>query len=68
MYPMNKIILILVTAILLTGCSVWRRKENKKYSVEEPKTTVRLSGSHIELEQIQWIIIPVKMQMKYLLK
>ena len=57
MYHMNKIILILVTAILLTGCAIGERKI-KVFSVEEPRQQLDYPlPTPLELEQIQWIII-----------
>ena len=58
MYPMNKIILILVTAILLTGCSLGGEKKIKIFQVEEPRQQLDYPlPTPLELEQIQWIII-----------
>ena len=58
MYHMNKIILILVTAILLTGCSLGGEKKIKIFQVEEPRQQLDYPlPTPLELEQIQWIII-----------
>ena len=55
---MNKIILILVTAILLTGCSLGGEKKIKIFQVEEPRQQLDYPlPTPLELEQIQWIII-----------
>lgn len=57
MYHMNKIILILVTAILLTGCAIGERKI-KVFSVEEPRQKLEHPmPTPLELEKLQWIII-----------
>jgi hypothetical protein len=54
---MNKIILILVTAILLTGCAIGERKI-KVFSVEEPRQKLEHPmPTPLELEKLQWIII-----------
>ena len=58
MYHMNKIILILVTAILLTGCSLGGEKKIKIFQVEEPRQQLDYPlPTPLKLEQIQWIII-----------
>ena len=55
---MNKIILILVTAVLLTGCSLGGEKKIKIFQVEEPRQQLDYPlPTPLELEQIQWIII-----------
>ena len=58
MYHMNKIILILVTAVLLTGCSIGGEKKIKIFQVEEPRQQLDYPlPTPLELEQIKWIII-----------
>ena len=58
MYYMNKIILILVTAVLLTGCSIGGEKKIKIFQVEEPRQQLNYElPTPLQLEQIQWIII-----------
>jgi len=58
MYHMNKIILILVTAVLLTGCSIGGEKKIKIFQVEEPRQQLNYElPTPLQLEQIQWIII-----------
>ena len=55
---MNKIILILVTAVLLTGCSLGGEKKIKIFQVEEPRQQLDYPlPTPLELEQIKWIII-----------
>jgi hypothetical protein len=55
---MNKIILILVTAVLLTGCSIGGEKKIKIFQVEEPRQQLNYElPTPLQLEQIQWIII-----------
>jgi len=55
---MNKIILILVTAVLLTGCSIGGEKKIKIFQVEEPRQQLDYPlPTPLELEQIKWIII-----------
>lgn len=55
---MNKIILILVTAVLLTGCSIGGEKKIKIFQVEEPRQKLNYElPTPLQLEQIQWIII-----------
>jgi len=58
MYHMNKIILILVTAILLTGCSIGGEKKIKIFQVEEPRQKLDYPlPTPLQLEQVKWIII-----------
>jgi hypothetical protein len=58
MYHMNKIILILVTAVLLTGCSIGGEKKIKIFQVEEPRTKLDYPlPTPLQLEQVKWIII-----------
>jgi len=55
---MNKIILILVTAILLTGCSIGGEKKIKIFQVEEPRQKLDYPlPTPLQLEQVKWIII-----------
>jgi hypothetical protein len=55
---MNKIILILVTAVLLTGCSIGGEKKIKIFQVEEPRTKLDYPlPTPLQLEQVKWIII-----------
>jgi hypothetical protein len=57
MYHMNKIILLLLTATLLVGCSAGERKI-KIFSIEEPRQQLDYPmPTPLELEQVKWIII-----------
>ncbi len=57
MYHMNKIILLILTTILLTGCAIGERKI-KIFSVEEPRQQLEHPmPTPLELEKLQWIII-----------
>ena len=57
MYHMNKIILLIVATVLLTGCAVGEKKI-KIFQVEEPRQQLDYPlPTPLELEQIQWIII-----------
>ena len=58
MYHMNKIILILVTAVLLIGCSIGGEKKIKIFQIEEPRTKLDYPlPTPLQLEQVKWIII-----------
>ena len=57
MYHMNKIILLIVATVLLTGCAVGERKI-KIFSIEEPRQNLNHPmPTPLEMEEIRWIII-----------
>ena len=57
MYHMNKVILILLTAVMLAGCSAGERKI-KIFSVEEPRQKLDYPmPTPLQMEEIKWIII-----------
>ena len=57
MYHMSKIILVLLTAVLLVGCSAGERKI-KIFSVEEPRQKLDYPmPTPLQMEEIKWIII-----------
>tara|TARA_B100000941_G_scaffold18589_1_gene11138 strand:- start:502 stop:876 length:375 start_codon:yes stop_codon:yes gene_type:complete len=54
---MNKIILLIVATVLLTGCAVGERKI-KIFSIEEPRQNLNHPmPTPLEMEEIRWIII-----------
>ena len=58
MYHMNRIILIVITAILLTGCSIGGEKKIKIFSIEEPRAKLDYPmPDALTLEKIRWIVI-----------
>lgn len=57
MYHMNKIILLIVATVLLTGCSIGEKKL-KIFSIEEPRQKLDYPmPTPLELEKVKWIII-----------
>ena len=57
MYHMNKIILLIVATVLLTGCAVGEKKI-KIFSVEEPRQKLDYPmPTPLQMEEIKWIII-----------
>ena len=60
MYHMNKIILLIVATVLLTGCAVGEKKI-KIFSVEKPREKLDYPmPTALELEQLKWIVITSK--------
>ena len=54
---MNKIILLIVAIVLLTGCAVGEKKI-KIFSVEEPRQKLDYPmPTPLQMEEIKWIII-----------
>lgn len=55
---MNRIILIVITAILLTGCTLGGEKKIKIFSVEEPRAKLNHPmPDALTLEKVRWIVI-----------
>ena len=58
MYHMNRIILIVITAILLTGCSIGGEKKIKIFSIEEPRAKLDYPmPDALILDKVRWIVI-----------
>ena len=58
MYTMNKILSIILFAILLSGCSIGGEKKIKLFSVEKPREKLDYAmPTPLQLEQVKWIII-----------
>ena len=58
MYTMNKILSIILFAILLSGCSIGGEKKIKLFSVEKPREKLDYPmPTPLQLEQVKWIII-----------
>lgn len=59
MYHMNKIILLIVATVLLTGCSAgFGEKKIKIFQVEEPRQKLDYPmPTPLEMEEVRWIII-----------
>lgn len=54
---MNKILLVFLFALLLTGCQVGEKKI-KIFSVEEPRAKLNIDKpTPLQMEKIRWIII-----------
>ena len=61
MYTMNKILSIILFAILLSGCSIGGEKKIKLFSVEKPREKLDYAmPTPLQLEQVKWIIITSK--------
>jgi hypothetical protein len=57
LYTMNKILVIL-SILLLTGCSIGGEKKIKIFSVEKPREKLDYPmPTPLQMEQIKWIII-----------
>ena len=55
---MNKILSIILFAILLSGCSIGGEKKIKLFSVEKPREKLDYAmPTPLQLEQVKWIII-----------
>ena len=55
---MNKILSIILFAILLSGCSIGGEKKIKLFSVEKPREKLDYPmPTPLQLEQVKWIII-----------
>jgi len=54
---MNKII-VLISILLLTGCSIGGEKKIKLFSVEQPRAKLNIDKpTPVQMEKIRWIII-----------
>ena len=57
MCHMNKII-VLISILLLTGCSIGGEKKIKLFSVEQPRAKLNIDNpTPVQMEKIRWIII-----------
>jgi hypothetical protein len=57
MCHMNKII-VLISILLLTGCSIGGEKKIKLFSVEQPRAKLNIDKpTPVQMEKIRWIII-----------
>jgi hypothetical protein len=54
---MNKII-VLISILLLTGCSIGGEKKIKLFSIEQPRAKLNIDKpTPVQMEKIRWIII-----------
>lgn len=57
MCHMNKII-VLISILLLTGCSIGGEKKIKLFSIEQPRAKLNIDKpTPVQMEKIRWIII-----------